>query len=97
MPVNCRLVQKDYFNFTSTVGEASAGEITLINPDHGNDHRVRLEVNRYKCTRSFDYNFRCLSCQSGHTILDPDSITIVLADHFCPDTLPLIPMGHVRV
>ena len=32
VPVNCRLVQKDYFNFMSTVGEASVGKITLINP-----------------------------------------------------------------
>ena len=82
VPINCRLVQKDYFNYMSNMGEASVGEITMINPDHGNDHRVRLQVNRYKATMSFDYNYRCLSCQTGHSMLDPDSITIVLADQF---------------
>ena len=86
MPINCRLVQKDYFNYMSTVGESSVGEITQINPDHGNNHRVRLQVNRFKVTRSFDYNYRCLSCQTGHSVLDPDSITIVLADHFLHPT-----------
>ena len=86
--MNCRLEQKDYFNYMSTVGESSVGEITLINPDHGNDHRVRLQVNRFKVTRSYGYDYRCLSCQKGHSVLDPDSITIVLADQFSPDALP---------
>ena len=66
----------------SSVGEALAGEITMISPDHSQ------QVNWYKCTRSFDYNYRCLSCKSGNSVLEPDSITIVLADQFCPDTLP---------
>ena len=64
------------------MGEASAGEITMINPDHGQ------QVNSYKCTRSFDYNYICLCCKSGHSVLEPDSITIVISDQFCPDTLP---------
>ena len=65
VPVYCRLVQKEYFNFVSSAGEASAGEITMINPDHSQ------KVNRYKCTRSFDYNYRCISCKSGHSVLEP--------------------------
>ena len=74
VPVNCRLVQKEYFNFMSSVGEA--GKITLINQDHGNNHRIRLEVNRYKCTRSFDYNYRVVTEWSLSS--EPDNITIVL-------------------
>ena len=80
VPMNCRLEQKDYFNYMSTVGESSLGDITLINHNHGNDHRVRLPVHRFKVTRSYGYGYRFLSCQKGHSVLDPDSITIVLAD-----------------
>ena len=39
VPINCRLDQKDYFNYMSSVGE-----ITLINPDHGNDGRLKLLI-----------------------------------------------------
>ena len=39
-------------------------------------------------TRSYSYDYKCLSCQRAHSVLDPDSITIVLADQFSPDTMP---------
>ena len=51
VPMNCRLEQKEYFSFMSTVGESSIGEITLINPDNGNDNRVRAQVHRSTGTR----------------------------------------------
>ena len=57
--INCRLEQKEYFGFMSTVGESSISEITLINPDNGNDNRVRAQVHRYKVTSSYSYDYKC--------------------------------------
>ena len=45
VPVTVRLVAKEYFNWVSSVGEASAGEITMVSPDYSQ------HVTRYKCTR----------------------------------------------
>ena len=66
----------------SDVGEASAGMVTMVSPDYSQ------HVHRYQCTRSYSYDYKCLSCKSGHSVLDPDSITILISDQFCPDTLP---------
>ena len=52
VPISSRLEQRKYFSFMSTVGGLSIGDITLINPDNGNDNRVRAPVQRYKVTRS---------------------------------------------
>ena len=82
VPVNVRLVAKECFNWVSSVGEASAGEITMVSPDYSQ------HVTRYKCTRSYDFKYMCLSCKRCQSVLEPDSITIVISDQFYPDILP---------
>ena len=58
------------------------GEVTMISPDN---HHV---VHRYKCTRSFTYDYKCLSCESKHSVLAPETVTILISDQFAPDCMP---------
>ena len=57
VPVSVRQEDKLHFNWISSVGEASMGEVTMISPDN------QQVVHRYKCTRSFTYNYKCLTCE----------------------------------
>ena len=72
VPVNVRQVDKMHFNWMSDVGEASLGQITMISPVN------YQHVHRYQCTRSFSYDYKFLSCKSKHSVLDPDTITILI-------------------
>ena len=82
VPVNVRQVDRMHFNWMSDVGEASLGQVTMISPDN------HQHVHRYQCTRSCSYDYKCLSCKSRHSVLDPDTITILISDQFAPDSLP---------
>ena len=70
------------FTWISSVGEETMGEVTMVSPDNSQ------VCHRYRCTRSFTYDYKCSSCVSKHSVLAPDTITILISDQHAPDSMP---------
>ena len=41
----------------------------------------------------FDWEYRCLSCPSQHSVFDTDIVTVMVGDEHSPETMPPMPNG----
>ena len=58
------------------------GEVTMSAQDNS------TVCQKFRCTRSYTHDYKCASCPSKHSVLAPDTITILLADQHTPDSMP---------
>ena len=43
-------------------------------------------------TSSYSRDYKCLSCPNRHSVLAPDTITVLVGDQHCPESMP--PMAN---
>ena len=79
-----------HFHWLSAVGEETMGEVTLCSPDNSG---VTLKC---RTTRSYKRDYKCASCPSRHSVLSADTITVVIGDQHCPESMPPMAVGAVR-
>ena len=82
IPESPREDPKLHFHWLSTVGEETMGEVTLCSPDNSS---VTLKC---RATRSYTRDYKCASCPNRHSVLAADTITVVLGDQHCPESMP---------
>ena len=82
IPKSPREDPRVHFRWLSAVGEETLSEVTLTAPDNSG-----VTV---KCmsTRSFSRDYKCLSCPSRHSVLISDTITVLVGDQHCPESMP---------
>ena len=82
IPESPREDPKVHFHWISAVGEETMDKVTLCAPDNSG---VTLKC---RTTRSYSRNYKCLSCPSWHSVLSADTITVVIGDQHCPESMP---------
>ena len=82
IPMSPRADPKTHFSWISSVGEETMGEVTMSAPDNS------TVCQKFRTTRSYTHDYKCASCPNRHSVLAPDTITILLADQHAPDSMP---------
>ena len=76
-----------HFHYLSKVGEETLREVTMVAPD-GSGNIVRA-----MCTSSYNWEYKCLSCPSQHSVFNTDTVTVLVGDEHSPETMPPMPNG----
>ena len=78
IPMSPRADPKTHFSWISSVGEETMGEVTMSAPDNS------TVCQKFRTTRSYTHDYKCASCPNRHSVLAPDTITILLSDQHAP-------------